>query len=554
MEQKPDGDQTTPILDQLRRIEERLARIETYLDIRPEVEPIPGASVAADTAQNADEEALEIELGQNWFAKLGIVVVAIGLAFALTFHYGGLPPAVPGTVAALIAVAVFFLAHIWRSSFVLVSSYLRGAALALLYFSALRLSFFGRDAAVAPGSPAAIFLMIAVTAVTIFVSLRRASPSLAALALSMAYVTLIVADSTLLTLGGLTFLAVFVSSLGNRFAWGGITLYGIVLTYLTHLLWAFNNPLLGHTISANSSLPVNVVFLLLYAVIFAVGTMLRADRPAESGTTIAAGFLNGGGAYGVFLLLTLVSFRDLTTPAHLLACAVFLALAVVFWIREESKYSTFVYAMLGYSALSVAILKAFSPPGLFVWFSLQSIVVVATAVWFRSRFIVVANFIIYLCIMAGYLFTASQETGISLVFGVAGLLSARILNWQRDRLELKTEVMRNAYLALAFLVFPYALYHLVPEGYRALSWVGIAMFYYLMNLLIRNQKYRWMGHLTLVLTVFYVLFVGLRSLEPMYRIVSLLVLGVVLIAVSLFFTRLKSRKRTEAASREHTST
>ena len=43
MEQKPDGDQTTPILDQLRRIEERLARIETYLDIRPEVEPIPGA-------------------------------------------------------------------------------------------------------------------------------------------------------------------------------------------------------------------------------------------------------------------------------------------------------------------------------------------------------------------------------------------------------------------------------------------------------------------------------------------------------------------------------
>jgi len=74
------------------------------------------------------------------------------------------------------------------------------------------------------------------------------------------------------------------------------------------------------------------------------------------------------------------------------------------------------------------------------------------------------------------------------------------------------------------------------------------MFYYIMNLLVRKQKYRWMGHLTLVLTVFYVVFVGLRQLEPTYRIVSLLVLGVVLIAVSLFFTRLKSRKRTDTAS------
>jgi uncharacterized membrane protein len=74
------------------------------------------------------------------------------------------------------------------------------------------------------------------------------------------------------------------------------------------------------------------------------------------------------------------------------------------------------------------------------------------------------------------------------------------------------------------------------------------MFYYLMNLLIQNQKYRWMGHLTLVLTVFYVVVVGLRHLEPVYRIVSLLVLGVVLIGVSLFFTRLKSRKRTQTAS------
>jgi len=38
----------------------------------------------------------------------------------------------------------------------------------------------------------------------------------------------------------------------------------------------------------------------------------------------------------------------------------------------------------------------------FVWLSVQSVVVVATAIWFRSRLIVVANFAIFLAIVLGY--------------------------------------------------------------------------------------------------------------------------------------------------------
>jgi hypothetical protein len=68
------------------------------------------------------------------------------------------------------------------------------------------------------------------------------------------------------------------------------------------------------------------------------------------------------------------------------------------------------------------------------------------------------------------------------------------------RLELKTELMRNAYLLSAFVVFPYALYHLVPGRYVGLAWVGLALFYYLMNLIVRSQKFRWMGHVTLLFT------------------------------------------------------
>ena len=102
--------------------------------------------------------------------------------------------------------------------------------------------------------------------------------------------------------------------------------------------------------------------------------------------------------------------------------------------------------------------------------------------------------------------------------------------------------MRNAYLGCAFIVFPYALYHLVPTAYVSLSWIGIAITYYVMNLMVQNSKYRWMGHLTLLLTVLYVIVIGLTHLAATYRIISFLVLGTVLLAVSLIFTRVRARR------------
>jgi len=264
---------------------------------------------------------------------------------------------------------------------------------------------------------------------------------------------------------------------------------------------------------------------------------------------VFAVLLNCGAGFGLFLLTSLGVDPAQFAPAHLAAAVVYLALAVAFWQSEASRITTFFYAMTGYLALSAAIVRSFPSPEVFIWLSGQSLVVVATAFWFRSRLIVVANFFIYAAIVLAYMVVAKQETGISLVFGVVALLTARILNWKKERLELTTELMRNAYLASAFVVFPYALYHLVPRAYVSLAWVGVAIAYYLMNLIIRNPKYRWMGHLTLLLTVLYVIVVGLTQLAPTYRIISFLVLGTVLLAVSLIFTQVRARRKRAAGAK-----
>jgi hypothetical protein len=191
--------------------------------------------------------------------------------------------------------------------------------------------------------------------------------------------------------------------------------------------------------------------------------------------------------------------------------------------------------------LSVAIIAQFERPEYFIWLSWQSILVITTAIWFRSKFIVVANFLIFLIIFISYLFITTEISMVSLGFGVVALMSARIMNWKKHRLELKTELMRNSYLATAFFIFPYTLYHLVPGGYVILAWVAISLLYYIASLLLKNNKYRWMAVLTILLTVVYIFIIGIINLEGVLRITSFLVLGIILISLSLIYTRIKSK-------------
>jgi hypothetical protein len=269
--------------------------------------------------------------------------------------------------------------------------------------------------------------------------------------------------------------------------------------------------------------------------------MFRSRDISESFPVILNTVLTALFGYGLFGLSTLVA-PEVNIPAwHVAASAVFLALSVAFWVREHSVYATFVYAIIGYGALSVAIVAQFPQPDFFVWLCWQSLIVVSTAVWFRSRFIIVANFIIYLLVFIAYLVTAGTVGSVSVSFGIVALLSARILNWKRDRLELKTEVMRNAYLGGALLFLPFALYNSVPPQFVSVSWLILASFYYVASRLLKSRKYRWMALLTTVLTILYLFIVDLTTVDPVVRIVSFLVVGIALLTISMIYSRKKQR-------------
>lgn len=541
-----------PAADRIARLEARLGRVEARLaalehrsaetEVQPAAPPTEAEALRPWPERRREAEELEFEVGQTWFAGAGVLTVTAGLVFFLSLPHAGVPPAAPSLLGYGLVAGLFWLAHAWRRSFELVSCCLRASAMALLYFATLRLLFPAPRCVVAPDTVLAPVLLTLAVAANLAVAYRRKSPWLAGLALGLGGVTVLTIGSNLAVALGLPGLAILAVAAALAGRWPVLAVAAIPAGYGTYGVWAAGNPLRLGGLSAVEPAAAAPGVLLALAAVFAAADWLRRDRDPQDIPGNVGAALNCGLGYSVFLAHTAAEAGSAFAPAHAGASAVFLGLAVLFHRRGARPVSTFFYAMTGYLALSLAIVKWAPKPDVFVWLSLQSVVVVATAVWFRSRAIVVANFFIYIAIVLGYLLVAEGETGISIGFGAVALVTARILNWQRTRLELKTELMRNAYLACAFAVLPYALYHLVPGRAVSLAWIVLALFYYGLNLIVRNPKYRWMGHGTLALTIVYVVVVGTRQFEPVYRVLSYLAVGVALLIVSLSFTRARRRR------------
>jgi len=528
------------ILQHLKSIESRISQIETYLDLpsvktEEDVEP----EIIIQKKKTETDEELEFRIGQMWFAKLGIFVFLIGWLIANTLPYEGINQLFPVIAGLVVGLSTIFTATFVKNKFPHISGWILGSGFAIIYIAFLRLHFFSPEPVVMNLIPILVLIYI-VSIALVFSGIKWNSPYITAFGFSLGYLSALIGEQSILIFLTITLIAVQSGYLKIKLNWNGLFNFAIVTSFVVHLMWFINNPLIGNSLEIQINNPINLIFILIYLVIFT--SAYFADKKYEESLPTALSILViTSMSYGLFLLITILSAPMLGQVYNLLASIIFIAFAIMFYIKKSSKSATFYYAMTGYAALSVAIILQFDQPDFYVWLCWQSLLVVSTAVWFRSKFIIVANFFIFLLIFFAFLILAGVTSGISLSFGVVALLSARVLNWQKNRLELKTEQMRNAYLLTALLIIPYSLYHLFPSGYVAFGWIVVAILYYIFSLLLKNVKYRYMSLATFLLTVGYVFVLGITSGETVNKILSFLVLGAALVIISIVYTRNRNK-------------
>jgi hypothetical protein len=222
-----------------------------------------------------------------------------------------------------------------------------------------------------------------------------------------------------------------------------------------------------------------------------------------------------------------------------------LAWSIFLKFRTERVFDSAFYAIFSFLALSAAVYGYTGLPGAYLLLSLQSLLVVSWALWFRSQFIVVVNTILFVGMLLVYLVSGTYLDKVNFTFAITAFLTARIINWQKMRLELKTEMFRNTYLICLFFIFAFALYQAVPSQYVTPAWTGAAILYFILSLILKNTKYRWMAIAMLLVTAFYLFAVDLAHMETGYRVIAFLFLAIVLFGTSFYFTKFLRKKKTQ---------
>jgi hypothetical protein len=332
--------------------------------------------------------------------------------------------------------------------------------------------------------------------------------------------------------------------------WWRAMLITLALVYMAQSTWLLNNPLMGNPVGPSATHPYNLVSLFIYGTIYSIVPVLRQSGKFPNSIFPATILINGM-CFSIVLLFVCASFYtgDYVWIFGLIS-VLCLFYSVFLKYRTIRVFDPSFYAIYSFMALSIAVYGYSKFPDALWLLALQSLLVVSWALWFRSKIIVVMNTLLFILIIGFYMAFYPPVDKVNFAFVITAFVSARIINWKKERLTLKTEMIRNIYLSILFFTMLFALYHVVPEQYVTLSWTCAAVFYFIMSLLLRNIKYRWMAITTVLFTGFYLFFVDFSHLETGYRVLAFLFLAVISLGASLYFTK-KVRKKAHPAQEEH---
>jgi hypothetical protein len=268
---------------------------------------------------------------------------------------------------------------------------------------------------------------------------------------------------------------------------------------------------------------------------FSMLPLLHKDDESTDDLLIGASILNGI-FFTLLLILISTKFFSESYVGVFSAVTIFcLIYSVVLKYVSDWKFASAFYALYGFLAMSISLYGMVGLPKVYLLLSVQSFVVVSMALWFRNRLIIVMNSLLFLVILLIYLLLAKPVDGVNFSFALVPLVSARIINWQKARLNIKTDLIRNLYLILGFFMVLYALYHGLPKQFVTLSWTVAALLYFLLSFLLKNIKYRYMALGTMICAALYLFIVDLARIEIIYRVLALLFLAIVSIGISIYY-------------------
>jgi len=524
----------------LKSVEQRLSALEARLSgrtspYREEEEQIP--SINTENIPSADEESrgLESAIGRIGLAWLGMTVLLFGIVFFTEYLQTKGNPVLSVIIGYLSVTIIYFLANYLRKSNPQLYLMFGITGLIVLFYVTMRLHFFSATP-ILGSRPAVVFLMLLIVAYSVFLSLRRNIQSYATLAVLFTIFTAVVSDTTHVMLPLATIASAGAVYYFYRKRWNATLVFTVILTYFVFFLWMFSNPLMKHPMELFATPNMGYIYLFGIGGCFSLIPLFR-DKEGSTDDFIITMIIIQGLLFTMMLGFVTISYFK-TGYVALYGAVTIACLGYSVVLKETSRWNfpSAFFALYGFMAMSIFFYGLVGFPNVYLLLSLQSLVVVAMALWFRNRLMIIMNSLLLLTIVFIYLLTSSSVNGVNFSVALVSLVSARIINWKRERLEIQTDLIRNLYLLIGFFMVMYALFHAVPKQFVALSWTIAALAYFGLSFALKNVKYRYMALGTMISAAVYLFVVDLARIEMIYRVLALLFLAIVSIGISIYYT------------------
>lgn len=527
----------------LQSIELRLSQLESALNINSDkrlqsiADEIPQTDIHQDTEilSEEDDRGLESRIGRFGLAWMGNIVLLVGIAFLTQYLFNKNINIIAVLLGYLSAAGILFLSEYLKKTNVHLAFMFKMNGHILLYYVTLRLHFF-TDSPVLSNKAISLILLLLIVALQVYVTIKNNSQSFGVLSVVFAAITGIVGDSTHFMMPVIMIAAAGTIYYYYRCNWQPLLIVTILLSYISYFLWLFGNPLSGHPMQLISEQNSGIIYLFGIGALFSVTNLFRKNDSSSDDFLISVTFVNG---LLFTMLLALVVLRFYSKDYVNLFAVITICCLIYSTILKSSSdwnFASAFYALYGFMAMSISLYGLFGLPKVYLLLSVQSLIVVSMALWFRNRLIVIMNSLLFLSILIIYLISSKSVDGVNFSFALVALITARIINWQRSRLKIETDMMRNLYLFEGFIMVMVALYHAVPGQFVTLSWTMAALLYFLLSFVLKNVKYRYMALGTMICTAFYLFIVDLARIELIFRVLALLFLAAISIGISMYYS------------------
>ena len=541
---KSDSKGLEAIREELEQLKIRVTHLESSLDVRKEtkVQKITEDEDFELSFKVKTDDSIEFRIGEFGMAWFGNIVLLFGIAFLIQYlqHLNHqLIAAFSGLISIL---GIYIACYFTQNSYAYLSKLFGYNGHILLFYWSLRLHFFQAEPLIKNETFGLSILLVSLS-VLFYLSFSRKSQLMAGMVLLMVLISGAISNSV--DFGSAMILAVSILSIGlyYRFGWLQLVFAYIFLSYFSYLNILLNNPLSGNSPGFIQFQGLLNLYFIGSGFTFSMLALIPKKEEISNDFLTASVVWNGLGFSSVLAIITVTYLSKNYVPAFASISVFCLAFSVILQSRSSLKISASIYALYGFLAMSVVFFGILHFPRAFMLFSIQSLLVVSMALWFRSRFIVVMNTFLFVVLLIFYLSNKISYNSINFSFMLAAFITARIINWKKERLNIKTELIRNTYLVAGFIMTLVAFYHAFPARYITVSWILAALLFFLLSRLLRNVKYRWLAIAALITSGIKLIFIDLSDLDIGFRVLIFLLLAIISITVSILYTKFLIRKK-----------